>query len=349
MNRRWTIITLIITTMLLLGLTAFTIVIDPFFVYHEPIKETGYIIDSKIENYLNPGLAKHFEYNAVILGSSMAKNFSTDQIDQVFQTKSIKLTYAAAHALNHKIIMDVVLANKKIDKVFLCLDIFAVTKPFDQTRNTLPQYLYDMNVLTDIEYILNKDVIGRALQVLSSQKENTSIDDAYRWYEWDDDFTLKAVLDYYNHNRKKPHDVLQYEFDMENVEQNMAQNILPIIQQNPQVEFYIIFPPYSVLFWDNAKYYDLLAPYLDAEKYVIEKLLQHSNVQMHYFQTERNIVCDLSLYKDTVHYHPNINSFIIESIAANDYILTDENYLSKLDDIRHLVTTLDVDALIEAY
>ena len=65
---------IIFTCFMLVG--SITAVVDPFFVYHAPLEGAYYLVDNQLEQ--NPGIAKHFEYDSVLLGSSMTTNFDTD-------------------------------------------------------------------------------------------------------------------------------------------------------------------------------------------------------------------------------------------------------------------------------
>ncbi|MDE6128573.1 MAG: hypothetical protein K2G16_05200, partial [Lachnospiraceae bacterium] len=59
----------------LLAAAMLVIAADPFFQYHKPLKGLYYLIDNKLSQ--NPGLARHFEYDSIITGSSMTVTFDT--------------------------------------------------------------------------------------------------------------------------------------------------------------------------------------------------------------------------------------------------------------------------------
>ena len=43
------------------------------------------------QRYINNGIVKHFDYDAIIMGSSMIENFKNSQFDELFETSSIKI------------------------------------------------------------------------------------------------------------------------------------------------------------------------------------------------------------------------------------------------------------------
>lgn len=56
--------------------------VDPFFQYHKPLEHFPYVVDHQVNQ--NPGMAKHMEYDSVILGSSMTVNFNTGWFQELF-------------------------------------------------------------------------------------------------------------------------------------------------------------------------------------------------------------------------------------------------------------------------
>lgn len=354
--KKWTLSTLGIIGVLLLLTVLFVYIVDPLFQYHKPAKN-GYAISN--ETYNNPGIAKNFDYNAVILGSSMCQNFKPSEFDEKFNVTTVKLTYSGAYALNHKSIMDIVERadpNKEVDAIFWGVDIYSFMKPVDQTRSPLPKYLYDANAFNDINYVLNKDIILKSLQVLYNQSINlptTSSDDYYSWYSTCKDFFVPAkVINTHIDNMsriEKPQAPLPRDEYLEIVKENMEKNIIPIIENNPQAEFYLFYPPYSILYWDTLRTGGTLDAQLAILEYITEVFLQYNNVTLSTFQNDESIVLDISLFKDHTHYHPDINSFIVENLDNPDYQITKDNYIEKLADLRHLIDTTDMDEIIEKF
>ena len=65
------------------------VIFDPYFHYHGKISGLKYRIYN--ERYINPGILKHFEYDAIITGTSMNQNFKTSTMDQIFGTDSCSI------------------------------------------------------------------------------------------------------------------------------------------------------------------------------------------------------------------------------------------------------------------
>ena len=57
-------------------------------------------------------------------------------------------------------------------------------------------------------------------------------------------------------------------------------------------------------------------------RYAVEQLSPLSNARVFAFNDVKDIVMDLSLYRDLAHYHPSINAWIAETIASGEHMLT---------------------------
>ena len=67
--------------------------IDPYFHFHKPaVDKYYYTIDNQRSQ--NDGISKHFEYDAMITGTSMTENFKTSEFDKIFVVHSVKVTYS---------------------------------------------------------------------------------------------------------------------------------------------------------------------------------------------------------------------------------------------------------------
>ena len=79
--KRWFFSTLVLLTVLLIGTAAMVIFVDPYFHYHKPLSFLSYRIYE--ERYVNDGISRHFTYDAVITGTSMAQNFKTSELQGI--------------------------------------------------------------------------------------------------------------------------------------------------------------------------------------------------------------------------------------------------------------------------
>lgn len=69
-------------------------IFDPYFHFHKPFPFVRYRLYE--ERYINDGISRHFDYNAMITGTSMAQNFKTSEVDELFGVQSVKETFSGA-------------------------------------------------------------------------------------------------------------------------------------------------------------------------------------------------------------------------------------------------------------
>ena len=87
----------VIMAALILLCMVFMIVADPFFQYHKPwFGMKPYVVN---ERYQAAGMARNFDYDNLIMGSSMAQNLKPSHFQRLGGS-TIKLTMAGSHVLD---------------------------------------------------------------------------------------------------------------------------------------------------------------------------------------------------------------------------------------------------------
>ena len=90
--KKFNILAIALTFLFISCMALVIIIIDPYFHYHAPI--SGLVYKFLEERYQNNGIVRHFEYDAIITGTSMTQNFKTSEMDKLFGTNAIKVTYS---------------------------------------------------------------------------------------------------------------------------------------------------------------------------------------------------------------------------------------------------------------
>ena len=294
-------------------LVALVVYVDPFFHYHRPIAGFPYLVDNQLSQ--NPGMAEHMEYDSVILGSSMTVNFQTTWFKELMDLNTVKLSYSSAFPKDQANIMDVIFkSDNQVKKVFLGIDVITYTGGVEETKYPLPEYLYDDNVLNDIQYVLNKDVILNYILRPIADPEPTDLSNVYASWWTQEYYSEEWVL----HNYTAPAAVAEEtpvdEYALA-AEKNLSANICPYIEANPETEFVIFFPPYSILFWNDVQLENHLDATLEEYRYIANRLNAYDNVEVYFFPDREEIICDLNHYADYSHYHPDFNRYMAECFA----------------------------------
>lgn len=329
--------------------------VDPFFHYHKP--DVGhYYYELNNERSQNDGIVKHFDYDAMITGTSMTQNFRTSEADKMFGCRFIKASFSGA---TYKEVNDLVATacdeNSNLKIVIRGLDMGRFIDSYDSMRLELgeyPIYLYDKNPFNDIEYLLNKDVvIRRSFQMIIDRyvvgKESgiTSFDDYSRWQD-EYEFGKNSVISVETDDEYNEDDYHLTDADKAVISKNIELNVVGIADKYPDVDFYYFYTPYSIATWDKWRKEGILYKQLEAEAYITEEIVRHKNIHLFSFNNRTDITTDLNNYKDAPHYAAWISSLILKWMHEGKYQLTQDNYTEYLKQEYDFYTTLDYSSVI---
>ena len=338
---------LLICLILVGGATAW---IDPYFHYHGPIEGISYSFAG--ERYMNDGITRNLEYDAVITGTSMTENFKVSEFNELFEVNAVKVPFSGAR---NKEIGDNLrkgLETHNVKIVLRCLDYHTLLIDKDEIHPTVqyPYYLTNDNLFDDVNYLCNKEIflyntIGNVMGTIKGRK-STNFDDYSSWAKYQNgrENVLKGYV--------RPNEVNQYEKsfsdeDRQILDGNLEQNVVSLIKEYPETKFYIYFSPYSICHWDIQYRNGELECHKQMEIYTIEKLLQYDNVYLYSFNSRFDLIADLNNYRDYVHYTPNINSEILKWIRNDEGRLTHDNYKQYIDNCYETFKTYDYDSIYQ--
>lgn len=319
-RKRWAQLTLASLILALAGIISAVVIVDPFQIYH---RATAYIppITNGTQNYFNAGIAKSYDYDSVIIGSSMTENFTPSQFDELLGGHYIKLPINAASAFNHKQMMDLAFGTHEIRTVFYGIDIEALTHFYKTPKCEMPEYLYDDNLFNDTQYWFNKSVLAnyipKCLRTLG-QYDETQRDTMYNWgslYTYGKDAVLRDVTISGREVAQSPlqtDPVLAQQYLL-----NIQHNYLPYIEGHPDTEFIFFFPPYSLVRWYELYDQGKLHEFLVQKEAIVKALLPYANVRIYDYQAKLDWITDLNHYIDPGHYGPWINDEIVRLVAAD--------------------------------
>lgn len=349
-DKRYFINTLLILTVLLVLLGGITVVIDPLFHYHRPLEQIQYPI--KNERYQNDGITKNFDYSAIITGTSMTENFKTSEAQQLFHESFIKIPFSGARYKEISEALGRALkANSDVSIIIWGLDADALLADKDDARyDSYPTYLYDNNLFNDVQYVLNKEILFNysiAAWRYTKTGGKTTTFDKYASWSHEYEYGKEAVESSYSRPIKNA-EIKEWTVDyMQMLEENLSQNVLALIEENPDVIFYLFMPPYSIYTWDRWNQYGEVSIQLEAQKRAIELLVEYDNVRLFSFFDNFEMICDLDNYKDAGHYSEDINSRILNWMANDEYRLTKENYQDYCERVEEFYMSYDYDSMFE--
>ena len=343
-SRKWTVSLLSISLIIIILFGSVQFYLDPLLQYGNERGPLTYRTYTEI--YSNPGIAKNYDYDSVLLGSSMVENTDIKELNEIFDCNTIKVTYAGGSSYNHKTILDTCYnSGHKIKKVFWALDEYALTTDKDTPRWPLPEYLYDDNKINDISYLLNLDIfyyyslidIKETLNHRSNKMMSEGIM-VYNENSYGKEQALASIKYPMKQVDSKGKDLYYSELTA-----NLKCNILPFVEKHPETEFEFFLVPYSISYWYQQKSNGTLEAEIFDARTAIGELLKYDNVNVHFFQDEKSIITNLDLYKDYSHFKPEINSWMTEEMVKESHLLSKESYNQRIDSFYNYLNEFDYD------
>ncbi|MBR1849675.1 MAG: hypothetical protein IJ791_10650 [Lachnospiraceae bacterium] len=351
MWKKKTLFFLITYSLLLAVIIVINVWVDPFMHYHAPLADSFYYeLDN--ERSMNDGITRHFDYDAIITGTSMSENFMVSEAEELWDYTFCKIPFsggsykevddAVERALHRK---DVKLVIRSIDPVYLMEEPDAMADFFDG----YPDYLCDDSVFNDVEYVLNKDVLlGRSVPMLAGGllgRRGIASLDGYANNSFGAEYGAEAVL-----AEHKPFTIESQQVKLTDIEKaqlnlSIEQNLIDVPQANPQTCFCYFIPPYSAVYWGDLSERGDREKIIDAEEYLVERLLEQSNVKAYAWDTDYEVTQDLDNYKDYGHYSGTINSWILQQIKSDHGLITKDNCKAYFDELRSQYANYDYNAL----
>lgn len=345
-SKKWSVC-LIVSVFFTLGAFAgLEFWLDPMLQYGtESLPLTSYEYS---EMYSNPGIAKNYKYDAVMVGTSMIENTDVDLCDKLFGVNMLRLPYSGGTSFNMKTILDLCFtSNNDIEKVYWELDQFQLMGSAAEPRYPLPMYLYQTDHMQDVCYLLNLDIfyhytLKNIINTLKGHHQNLE----RRGIILNGAFGKEEMLSTYSRTvKKKPYVDFESHYKKK-VDKNLD-NIASLIILNPNTEFVFFMPPFSVLYWDNTLRNGTFDANMDTVIYAIGELLKFDNVKIYFYQGNETIITNLDNYKDFSHYGSWISDEITELMAKEVGRMTLENYKSVVNNMREFVKKYDFEKIFE--
>jgi hypothetical protein len=303
---------------LLIGL--FNWRVDPLQLY----RRAGYApVFIENQRYQNPGLAKHYDYETVVIGTSHAENFLPGDIARALGERGLKLAIAGSTAHEQHLILRKAIETGRVRHVIWLLDHIAFKKPataVGSRREDFPAHLYVEGPRAVGLYLLSLDSLRLSVDALLGlgHGELETLNTWYRDFRFSEQSTLAdwrrrgAILDRIN---RDPRYVRTPTGPRSRA--SVRANLLSLAQAHPEIRFDLVFPPFSVLAYlaDHRTSELAFGERLAYKRFVVESTAALPNVRVFDFQVVREITHDLDHYKDLDHFGIEVNRYILQSLA----------------------------------
>ena len=335
---------LVIAALLMLSVpAALVLIFDPFYHYHGPVFGMKAVLEER--DYEVAGTLDHLEYDAVLLGDSLVENTNTAWLNELFGCRTVKAIRAGGSNADLLWYLDRAYETHEVKTVFYCIDKAAICA---STGVTFPEndyyYLLDRNPFNDWKYLWNKDVLLKKIPIQLAYNTVLPYDEneAYAWYRTKV-FSTDAMLSFYSPpDPVTTEETLPAEFD-----ENLAL-LKERILAHPETEFYLFYPPTSMLWWDNELREGKLTSDYEMFRRIVTAFSGLPNVKLYgFFATEKYTQSDN--YMDTIHFSPTVLHSIFSDMAAGDHILNDATLDTEIVKLKEMIEEFSVNEIPDYY
>lgn len=314
---------------ILLLLSSVAYLVDPFMQFR--VRDNAYFLQ---EWYVSGGLIKNYDYDTLILGSSVTQNFDMDVFRRELGVKPLHIGLGGMTPEEMAQLLQLAYKTDRADTFYISVDLPVLRG--DNAESRMPEHLLKDDLLSKLRYLLSYEVwfryipvdvafmildkLGVELPVKFTYQK--SIDKLGDWRlefpEWGEAW----VLYHHIYGLFKVSEV-----DTEGLYEGAVVCIDTFFEQFDfeKGEHVFFFPPYSSVCWVDYQLRGQFEIYLQIKQYFIEKALERG-LKVYDFQAE-DFTMDLENYRDTIHYMPHINDWMVEQFSGEDYVVTPENRL----------------------
>jgi hypothetical protein len=332
--------------LVIIFIMALNFIVDPL-LYYKRNKRPHHILYTEDNRYLIPGLIKNSpDYNAVIVGSSMAGNFIASEVGRTLGEKTLKLSIDGATLFEqHYVISKYFETHQNAKIVIWGIDLGYVSGPAKITTRenyNYPYFLYD-NTMVNPKYLLNYDITVHSFQTITNNLIGINFfmkkRDINKVHTWDTPTGCQQVIDHYKLISTEHLDEIYKNFDKNNAEINLNK-IVELAIKKKDVQFYIFLPPYSIVRYYISYEHNALEFLLKARNFIAGKVNGISNIKIIDLQASNDIISNLNYYKDMGHYNRIINDIIMKKIIDGSFTEY-EAILSNTKKLKSLISALD--------
>ena len=358
MYRRYISTLLVVVVLSAAAMAGIDYVVDPLLVFR--VSRIFKPILSTQQRYQNPGLARNYPSPGILLGTSMAVNFSPRQIRDVLGLDLIKLTVYGGTAHELAVTAQAALDAGRVKEVIWMIEPWQFRGAVNRVRDDygpFPYYLYEKNnYLGWLKYyILNADTLGRSLRVAAETMLGhvppleQQLEHAYEAEGATNVVYARSVV-VEDYKRLVAADIAKKEnahndYDIALLKSSSEENFLKIIRSHPEVKFTIIIPPYSLA--QHKLYRDCVPEVFENmlawKRFVLESGVPLQNAAFYDFQEDIDISGNLDLYHDLVNYKSWLNDWIIDKVKNGYGRVQKEQINPNIELLRSQVTHFSVE------
>lgn len=339
--RRWLVLLSSCLLIIVPVMSALMYLVDPYFQFR--VRDNTYLVNP---TFSNGGLIKNYDYDTLIIGSSMSQNFDMDLFREKLGVSPLHVSLGGMNSAEMIELLELANAVGKAKHYYICMDIRTFMRE-PSSNNNVP-YLISQSPLSKAQYLLSHEAWFYSLPVsmalLLAQWLDVDLPESIRieteidnMGNWEDDYTCseEVTLNNYLSGKFATSDVditHAYAIGTKNIDALFE----VLAQFSGSVSF--IFPPYSGLFWHSKA--GSLDTTLEVKHYFIEKA--YANGYCTYDFQGEDLITDLNNYRDTSHYGGHINDWMVDCFAEGTCIVTPDTMYTVDENLkRNIAVTVE--------
>ncbi len=302
-SRRWSRFVICTALGIVLGAALLVVVVDPHYRYHEP----WFYDKVYYEVYATaPHILQHENYDLLVLGTSMTRNFFLEDINSTFECNAVKLAASGGTSQDLCKFFQVAKDAKgdKLKRVIISLDTYSLNKTEAHWKEF--EYMYREDHLEDYRYLFSRQSFSSMIYLIkrktSPKKQRPHQSDRNRMFATEykgKPYGYEEVIADALHNENIRHSPTPY--NPEAHRKNFAK-LLEIFDRNPDMEFIVYLPPYHIYTFCLSSKLGEAEGLLKQRTMVMKELLKRRNVKVYDFQGDRKYVCDFANFSDVQHF-----------------------------------------------
>lgn len=304
-------------------------IVDPFCIFHKPFYKKNVFIPAEV--FMDLGMIEMFlkktdDYDTILVGTSHTENYLANEITDTLNSKgTLKLCLSGGHPIELEAIARKAISSGKIKNMVYGFECYGFIVP----ANTPHQYrIFPYNIYKyPILFLFDKSSLKNSLKYLNLQKFKYYDDLNKLYYYWDEDYIQLAHKNFVSEenlvNLKR--DFPDYKNFVDNKKFSdfsaIDSHLLPLIRENPNINFYIQIIPYS---WAWFISFDKIEKFLSIIDYLVQSLASFPNVKIYGFH-DLKFVGNLRNYYNDSHYQPEVNRYMLYCIKNDLHRITTDN------------------------
>ena len=323
-GRKWSIVVIAVTLSVILGAALLVFIVDPHYRYRKP----AFYDMVYYEIYATaPGILRTHDFDLFMLGTSMTRNFFLEDIDREFNCRSIKFAASGGTMRDLRKFFDTAAAIKKdkLKRVVLSLDIYPLNKDYAHWQDF--DYMYRDDHKEDYRYFFSRKSFSSMIYLIKRktspkrQRPYQAITNRMFSTEYPGKaYGLAPVMRDAVSNEKSHHTQTPYNAEIHR--KNLSEELLPIFDDHPDIEFTVYLPPYHIYTYCQSEHFKEADALIRQRAEVMKELLKRKNVTLHDFQADRQYVMNHDFFSDVQHFSVVAARKILSDITAGRRRLT---------------------------